>query len=331
MVNKQLTKKFMPKKKVHQVTPIGMMGKEPLVLPNHSGISTHPEAKKVFIKSEQGDQDGKIDSEYTGGGGVRFNFGNKTDVDLYMEIGAFSAANNIDTKDRNFKIFSTAQADIFEINATTGIGTFNFAPTITPFSTAGFIKNDTSGVLSGGNVVDISADTNLAVTSPVTLTGDTLSFDFSTNNTWTGTNTFNDDVTIGNNSELKGGFDTFTAWNSKTSTADTYAFDGQGRLMDANHGWVMPHAGSIVSIGWTFTWGGSLGSTWTAYVKINGNNKIGTSFSSSLSGPNSSHTEAARGTHTFNAGDILTFFFDKDSGLATFTNAIVHCRVQYDA
>lgn len=40
-----------------------------------------------------------------------------------------------------------------------------------------------------GNI-DISTDTNLATSGPITLTGDTLGFDFSTNNTWTGSNDF---------------------------------------------------------------------------------------------------------------------------------------------
>jgi hypothetical protein len=43
------------------------------------------------------------------------------------------------------------------------------------FGTAGFMKNTSGGVISGGNSIDISSDTNLAVTSPIVLTGDTLS------------------------------------------------------------------------------------------------------------------------------------------------------------
>jgi len=42
--------------------------------------------------------------------------------------------------------------------------------------------------------IDIGDDTNLAVSSPIQLIGDTLSFSFSTANTWTGTNTFEDEV-----------------------------------------------------------------------------------------------------------------------------------------
>ena len=44
--------------------------------------------------------------------------------------------------------------------------------------------------------VDIGDDTNLAVTSPIVLTGDTVSFDFTTNNSWSGTNDFTNNVTI---------------------------------------------------------------------------------------------------------------------------------------
>lgn len=53
--------------------------------------------------------------------------------------------------------------------------TFTLAPIISAFSSPGFVKNNGSGLLSGGNTVDISSDTNLAVTSPIILTGDTLS------------------------------------------------------------------------------------------------------------------------------------------------------------
>ena len=45
---------------------------------------------------------------------------------------------------------------------------------ITSMSTAGIVKNDKSGNLSGGNSVDISSDTNLAVSDPVSFTGDTV-------------------------------------------------------------------------------------------------------------------------------------------------------------
>lgn len=55
------------------------------------------------------------------------------------------------------------------------------------------LTND-SGYLT---TVDISSDTNLSATSPVTLTGDVLSFDFSVANTWTG------DQLLGTDTELR--------------------------------------------------------------------------------------------------------------------------------
>ena len=63
------------------------------------------------------------------------------------------------------------------------------------------VVSGASPTFDGANFtgIDISAGTNLAVTSPIVLTDDTISFDFSTNNTWTGTNTFNADVTCNDN------------------------------------------------------------------------------------------------------------------------------------
>jgi hypothetical protein len=50
-------------------------------------------------------------------------------------------------------------------------------------------------VLLLAGVINQKQDT-ISVTSPIVLTGVTISFDFSTNNTWTGTNTFEDTVTV---------------------------------------------------------------------------------------------------------------------------------------
>lgn len=51
MVNKRLTKKFMPKKVKHEVTPIGMMGDTPLIMPNYSGVKNNPQTKSAFASS----------------------------------------------------------------------------------------------------------------------------------------------------------------------------------------------------------------------------------------------------------------------------------------
>ncbi len=60
------------------------------------------------------------------------------------------------------------------------------------------VTSGSSPTFDGTNFtgIDISAGTNLAVSSPIILTDDTISFDFSTNNTWTGTNTHTDSVIL---------------------------------------------------------------------------------------------------------------------------------------
>lgn len=84
--------------------------------------------------------------------------------------------------------------------------------TTTIQSLTGIIKGST-GVLSAASssdlltaigTIDISSNTNLAVSSPITLTGDTVGFDFSTNNTWTGTQRFNGNVGINTASDSPG-------------------------------------------------------------------------------------------------------------------------------
>ena len=60
-----------------------------------------------------------------------------------------------------------------------------------------------TGDTIGLGTVDISDDTNLAVSSPITLVGDTVGFDFSTTNTWTGGQTWNNTQTWNSESEFK--------------------------------------------------------------------------------------------------------------------------------
>lgn len=61
---------------------------------------------------------------------------------------------------------------------------------------SGILQSDANGDITSGTI-DISDNTNLAASSPITLTGDTVGFDFSTNNTWTGTSTFSNTLTVG--------------------------------------------------------------------------------------------------------------------------------------
>ncbi len=95
------------------------------------------------------------------------------------------------------------------------------------------------------NSVDISADTNLAVTYPIVLTNDTLSLAFgtTTNNTWSGLQTFTNASTtnatasqslfaqgnrVSGERYLSGKIASSTAWTSTSSAVsvfgDTYRF-----------------------------------------------------------------------------------------------------------
>lgn len=76
------------------------------------------------LKMQDASETGNISTEHTSGGGVRFNFGITADEDLYMEIGAYFALNNIDTKGRNLRLFSNA-GTLVQFNATTGEADFD--------------------------------------------------------------------------------------------------------------------------------------------------------------------------------------------------------------
>lgn len=65
----------------------------------------------------------------------------------------------------------------------------------------GFLQA-TSGVVSASATIDISDDTNLATDSTLSLTGDTLGIDLSNANTWTGQQTFDDDLEITGSVEI---------------------------------------------------------------------------------------------------------------------------------
>lgn len=92
------------------------------------------------------------------------------------------------------------------------------------FNVGGFMKNDSSGNITGGNIIDISSDTNLAVTSPIVLTGDTVSLDFSTNNTWTGTNSFQEGISVpeGEKVSLNNSGTTYIWLNPSTGKVEIY-------------------------------------------------------------------------------------------------------------
>jgi len=74
--------------------------------------------------------------------------------------------NNLDI---DFRVATDTITNALFINGADGVVTMG------QMSSAGFLKNTAAGVLSGGNSIDISADTNLVGGTGITLTDDTLS------------------------------------------------------------------------------------------------------------------------------------------------------------
>lgn len=93
---------------------------------------------------------------------------------------------NEDGADQDFRVEASGVADAISLNGADGVLTIGALG-------AGILHSTSGGVISS-STVDISIDTNLTVSSPIVLTDDNLSFDFSTVNTWTANNTFDEEV-----------------------------------------------------------------------------------------------------------------------------------------
>lgn len=199
----------------------------------------------------------------------------------------------------------------------------------------------TGDTLSLGTV-DISANTNLAVTSPIVLTGDTVSLSYSTTNPWTGANSFSQDVTLLSPAVLKGDrvmyqFNDATGATAQTAATDDYFQVGDVTL-SATKGIVMPRAGSILSItviyDVTLASGGPPGIL-TLRSFINGSTKLTVDGTAESVADNKElRTTAARAVHTFAAGDNLamSFSFAGVKGAAiSYNDVIATCEVVFDA
>lgn len=183
-----------------KVNPIGTIYGDDLVLPNLSGITSHPEAINNFLSKSKDDTTdfkltiakakiailgvGDIDPDDVAGifhmksdalslGPLVETTANNAnaffvfrDTTHFWEVGMFS------TDQFNIKYFDTP---VFKTAFTlTNAGVASFPISMT---SAGFVKNTSGGILSGGNSIDISDDTNLAGGTNITLSGDTLNVD----------------------------------------------------------------------------------------------------------------------------------------------------------
>lgn len=128
-----------------------------MFLPNHSGIARHPEALEAFVARTGDSMTGNL--LMTNSASV--NFGDNT---IVYESGGITAHNADNQHD-------------FDIGGDLTLRVAENEIRIPHLSTAGFVKNATTGIISGGNSIDISDDTNLVAGTSLTLSGDTLNVD----------------------------------------------------------------------------------------------------------------------------------------------------------
>ena len=155
-----------------------------MFMPNLSGVASHPEATANFATSTHNhDSDYlKLDASndpITGDlqiGKTTESQQRKllvTDSGTGIELIGGGTAATLQSKgvafDLTFKAGNSNDADyIFSSSGSMQINSM---------SSAGFVKNTAGGVLSGGNSIDISSDTNLVAGTNITLSGDTLNVD----------------------------------------------------------------------------------------------------------------------------------------------------------
>lgn len=155
----------------------------------------------LYVVDEGGTADGQV---YVVGAGT--DFSSTTQYGRFRYISGshnflFDATDSVDTANFYFDAPGTTTFDTSTVICLDGLSVTGTTTLDTGLT--GFLKA-ASGVVSAASI-DISDDTNLAVTSPVTLTGDTLSFDFSVANTFTGLQTFDAGAHFNDNDYLSFG------------------------------------------------------------------------------------------------------------------------------
>lgn len=143
---------------------------------------------------------GTTGSVYLAGGN-----GSGSNTRGYVRVGSTGASNKFTLTNSDTTISLYVEKNL-EVDGTTWLdGALNVTGTTTLATSLTGILKATSGVvaaassadlLSAIGTIDISSNTNLAVSSPITLTGDTVGFSFATNNVWTGTTQFANQVTL---------------------------------------------------------------------------------------------------------------------------------------
>lgn len=125
-------------------------------------------------------------------------------------------------------------------------------------ATSGLVATASSAdLLTAIGTIDISSNTNLAVSSPITLTGDTVGFDFNTNNTWGGTQRWNNTATVADDTKLYlghngGGFGNVSLWMDAGGTGNLRleaenTFSGAWEIFPDYHSLLVSVGGSLAS------------------------------------------------------------------------------------
>jgi hypothetical protein len=117
-------------------------------------------------------------------------------------------------------------------------------------------------------------------------------------------------------SEVKGTRTTLMFGDGGTLTTK-YCKAINGQVLTATLGHCMPRAGSITALGATLNCTlGAISSDMAIAVKVNGTTALSVTIGTTSSGNKKGNTTAARGTHTFVAGDVLSGYMTK-TGLST--------------
>ena len=177
--------------------------------------------------------------------------------------------------------------------------------------------------------IDIDDDTNLAAVSPIQLISDTLSFNFSTDNTWTGDNTFEGETKGTKQSTIMGhnrSLSVSPGTEKFIQIADTV-------IMTDTKGITAIHDGSIVGI--SINWNNGIPSGKFSgilmRVKVNGSVAWENEISGSMGSDKEAYFTQARDTDSFSAGDTISVCFEGDgAGSIAMSKIIVQLEYYYD-
>lgn len=196
---------FGPTQETNTANPYGTYvffqgGSGPSSVPSYGGGFEFRGGRGYGLGGGQLTLSGGIDN-VGGGGSISLEGGRSTGSNKgYIRIGSvtFGSPNRFTLISDDTRA-SLYVAKLLEVDGTAYLdGALNVVGNTTLASLTGILKAtsglvataSSSDLLTAIGTIDISSNTNLAVSSPITLTGDTVGFDQTANFTWTGTHDF---------------------------------------------------------------------------------------------------------------------------------------------